>query len=70
MSEILSIVDIIEQKVRKEKELAFYEQELEKLQKKMFFLRKEIQLTNFIIDAINNEKDGRLQQRLSYINEE
>jgi hypothetical protein len=70
MSEILSLVDIIEQKLRKEKELAYYEEELKKLDKKMFFLKKEIQLTNFIIDAIHNEKDGQLQQRLDYINKE
>jgi hypothetical protein len=70
MTEILSLVDIIEQKLRKEKELAYYEEELKKLDKKMFFLKKEIQLTNFIIDAIYNEKDGQLQQRLNYINEE
>lgn len=70
MSEILSLVDIINQKLRKERELAFYEDQLKELEEKMAFLRKEISLTNFIIDAINNEKDGQLQKRLGYINEE
>lgn len=70
MSEILSLVDIIDQKLRKERELAFYEDQLKELEEKMAFLRKEISLTNFIIDAINNEKDGQLQKRLGYINEE
>jgi uncharacterized protein YlxW (UPF0749 family) len=70
MSEILSLVDIIEQKLRKEKELAYYEEELRKLEKKMFFLKKEIQMTNFIIDAVRNEKDGQLQKRLEIINKE
>ena len=70
MSDILSLVDIIEQKLRKEKELIYYEEELKKLDKKMFFLKKEIQLTNFIIDAIHNENDGRLEQRLEYISKE
>jgi hypothetical protein len=70
MSDILSLVDVIEQKLRKEKELLYYEEELKKLDKKMFFLKKEIQLTNFIIDAIYNEKDGQLQKRLEYISKE
>ena len=70
MREILSLVDIIEQKLRKEKELAYYEEELKKLEKKMFFLKKEIQMTNFIIDAVRNEKDGQLQKRLEIINKE
>lgn len=70
MSEILSLVDIIEQKLRKEKELAYYEEELRKLEKKMFFLKKEIQMTNFIIDAVRNEKDDQLQKRLEIINKE
>ena len=43
---IVLLTDFIEQKVRKEKELEFYTSQLEELQKKMFFLRKEIQLTN------------------------
>lgn len=70
MSEILSLVDIIEQKLRKEKELAYYEEALRKLEKKMFFLKKEIQMTNFIIDAVRNEKDDQLQKRLEFINKE
>lgn len=70
MTEILSLVDIIEQKLRKEKELEYYEEVLKKLQKKMFFLKKEIQLTNFIINAIQNETDGNLQQRLSFMKQQ
>ena len=53
---IVLLTDFIEQKVRKEKELEFYTSQLEELQKKMFFLRKEIQLTNYIIDIVENEK--------------
>ena len=47
---IVLLTDFIEQKVRKEKELEYYTKQLEELQKKMFFLRKEIQLTNYIIE--------------------
>jgi hypothetical protein len=53
---IILLTDIIEQKVRKEKELEYYQRELEKLNNKMFFIRKEIDLTNLIIDLIGREK--------------
>ena len=53
---IVLLTDFIEQKVRKEKELEFYTSQLEELQKKMFFLRKEIHLTNYIIEIVENEK--------------
>jgi len=53
---ILFLADIIEQKIRKEKELSFYEKELEKLKQKMEYLEKDILVTNIIIDAITNEK--------------
>lgn len=52
---ILLLKDFIEQKERKEKELEFYRAELDKLNKKMWFVQKEIELTNQIIDIIENE---------------
>jgi len=54
-SNIISLADIIEQKIRKEKELEFYEQQLLDLQKKMFFVRKDIEVTNLVIEIINDE---------------
>jgi hypothetical protein len=56
MSEIILISDIYKLREQKEKELEFYREKLEELQKKMFFVQKEIQLTNFIIDLIEQEK--------------
>jgi len=53
---IIILSEFIEQKVRKEKELEYYTKQLEELQRKMFFLRKEIQLTNVIIDIVEKEK--------------
>ena len=53
---IVLLSDFIEQKVRKEKELEYYTQQLEELQKKLFFLNKEIQLNNLIIDIIDKEQ--------------
>ncbi len=52
---LILLTDIIEQKVRKEKELQFYEKELEKLQSKMYWLRREIGLNETIIDIIKND---------------
>ena len=53
---IILLSDYIEQKVRKEKELEYYTKELEELPKKMWFIRKEIQLTNLIIEIVEQEK--------------
>jgi hypothetical protein len=53
---LIQITDIIETKVRKEKELEFYEKELKKLQQKMYFIQKDIDVTNIIINIIENEK--------------
>ena len=56
MSNILFLTDIIEQKVRKEKELGYYKEELEKLKTKMDYLEKDILVTNLIINAIQEDK--------------
>ena len=55
-NKIILLSDYIEQKIRKEKELEYYQKELEGLERKMFFLRKEIQLATFIIDIVEKEK--------------
>jgi hypothetical protein len=46
----------IDEFTRKQEELDFYHQELEKLQLKMNYIRVEMDLTNRIIDMIENEK--------------
>lgn len=56
MSKIILLSDVIETKLRKEQELEFYQKELEKLQQKMFFLRKDIEVTNLCIQIIEQEK--------------
>lgn len=58
------LTEVLEQKLRKEKELEYYQKELEKLQQKMFFLKKDIDLTNLIIDLIEKEKVMDLKQNL------
>lgn len=53
---IVFITDLIDQRLRKEKEIEYYEKELEKITKKLFFLKKEKDLTELIIGIIQNEK--------------
>ena len=59
---LILITDVIEQKVRKERELEFYQKELEKLQEKMFWLRKDIEVTNTIITMIKSEEGYDIKQ--------
>mgnify|MGYP003321291295 FL=1 len=53
---IIQIADLINDKLRKEQELEFYEKELQQLLVRMSFVRREINLTNVIIDMIANEE--------------
>ncbi len=53
---IILLTDIYEIRKRKEEELAYYHEQLEKLKEKMFFIQKEIDITNYIIDIIAQEK--------------
>ena len=52
---IISITDIIELKVKRELELQDYETQLNDLQKKKYWLEKEIQMATFIIAAVRKE---------------
>ena len=52
---IISLADILEQRLRKDQELKFYEKQLEELQQKMFFVKKDIDVTNLVIEIINDE---------------
>ena len=52
---IISLTDVVEQKVRKEQQLAGYEQQLDDLKRKKFWLEKEIQMAEFIISAVRGD---------------
>lgn len=64
---IILLTDILEQRLRKEQELEFYQKELEKLQSKMVGLRREIDLTNTIIDIITTETVIQVNDSTKYI---
>ena len=61
---IIFITDLIDQRLRKEREIEFYEKELTKIEEKLFFLRKEKQLTQFIIDIIEQEKVVDIREQM------
>lgn len=54
-NKIILLSDIYETKARKEKELAYYKEQLEILNQKMFFIRKDIEITTICINLIENE---------------
>jgi hypothetical protein len=56
MSDLILISDIYKLKAEKERELKFYQEKLEELRKKLYFIQKEVELTNFIINLIEKEK--------------
>tara|TARA_R110002020_G_scaffold465732_1_gene687335 strand:+ start:3645 stop:3872 length:228 start_codon:yes stop_codon:yes gene_type:complete len=63
-SNIIELSDILEQKLRKERELVYFEAQLAHLVVKMQLVKKEIQITNIIIDLVNQEKIIDIQEYL------
>lgn len=61
---IIMLTEFIDQKLRKERELEFYQKELEKLQEKMYWLRREIDLTNTIIQLVQTENVIDFKEKL------
>jgi len=53
---IILLEEILDLRSRKKKELEYYNQQLEELKMRMFFIQKEIDLTSNIIDMIEKEK--------------
>ena len=61
---LIYLTEVLETRVRKEKELEFYAKELEKMKEKMYYIQKDIDLTNVIIDMIEKENVVDFQQHL------
>ena len=61
---LILISDIIETRLRKEKEIEYYQKQLEKINQKMFFLKKALEITNLIIDMIEKEKVVDLKEQM------
>ena len=64
-SRIILLADILDQKLRKERELTYYEAQLAQLLSRMQSIKKEIEITNMIIDLLAEEKIIDIQEYLS-----
>lgn len=53
---IIFITDLIESKVQKQREIEKYESQLKIIEEKLFFLRKEKEITETILELIEHEK--------------
>lgn len=60
---IVSLADLIEQRLRKQQELDFYKESLEQLQKKISVLGKEVDITTLIIDMIEGKRVLTLDEK-------
>jgi hypothetical protein len=55
-NKIISLTDVLENKIIKEKELQFYYEQLTEIQRKIAFLETDLSLTKQIISLIEQEK--------------
>lgn len=53
---LILLSEFLDQSKRKDKEIAFYERELKKIEEKLYWLRREKDLTQTIISIISEEK--------------
>ena len=53
---IIFITDLIESKINKQREIEKYESQLKIIEEKLFFLRKEKEITETILELIDHEK--------------
>ena len=61
---IISLSDLIEQRLRKQQELDYYKETLIKLERKINELSKEVDITTLIIDMIETERVLTIDEKL------
>jgi|TARA_R110000823_G_scaffold146916_3_gene277263 hypothetical protein len=66
-SDIISLTDLIESKLKKEQEIEYYRETLQRLEKKIGVLDKEVSITNLIINMIEQERVLTLSEKRSSI---
>ena len=64
---VISLSDLIEQRLRKQQEIDYYKEALERLEKKVIVLSKEIDITSLIIDMIETERVLTIAEKKSKI---
>ena len=63
MAEVISLTDLIETRLRKEQEIEYYQETLERLQKRIGELNTEVSITTLIIDMIESERVLTLDEK-------
>ena len=53
---IINLQDLIDLRDRRKQELEYYSKRLEELNKKLYFIKKDIDLTSYIIELLEKEK--------------
>ena len=61
---IISLSDLIEQRLRKQQEIDYYRDTLVKLERKIRELDKEVDITTLIIDMIETERVLTIDEKL------
>jgi len=64
---IISLSDLIEQRLRKQQEIDYYRDTLVKLERKIRELDKEVDITTLIIDMIETERVLTIDEKLGKI---
>ena len=59
---LILLEEFLEQRLRKEQEISYYEKQMQEIERKLFFLRKERELTATIIDMLTKERVVDLQE--------
>ena len=61
---LILLEEFLEQRLRKEQEISYYEEKMKEIENKLFFLRKERELTATIIDMLTREKVVDLREQV------
>ena len=59
---IILITDLVDQRIRKEQEIDYYEKELRKIEERLAYLYKEKTLTETILSIVQAEKVVDIQE--------
>ena len=63
MAEIISLTDLIESRLKKQQEIEYYQQTLNRLTQKIGELNTEVSITTIIIDMIESERVLTLDEK-------
>jgi|TARA_B110000503_G_C6787851_1_gene265986 hypothetical protein len=64
---VISLSDLIEQRLLKQQEIDYFKETLERLEKKISILSKEVDITTLIINMIENERVLTIDEKKSKI---